>query len=169
MLHIHKQCFDRHNLLLLGKSRKKRSRPYPKSVVMWGQSEGERWTLSGGRHRQKRSASLNTSAEEIVARWLPEAPSCQGLLIFFYQMWFFEKLLVYSQLFLIRTFRWFVQILSLFSLSISFKLLDRNPISSTYAFRPTSSGVLLLPRNPQHNNGQEWACALQLFPAPCHR
>ncbi|XP_034311593.2 uncharacterized protein [Magallana gigas] len=62
---------------VLGKSRKKRSRPYPKSVVMWGQSEGEKWTLSGGRHRQKRSASLNTSAEEIVARWLPEAPSCQ--------------------------------------------------------------------------------------------
>uniref|UniRef100_K1RC33 Fibropellin-1 n=1 Tax=Magallana gigas TaxID=29159 RepID=K1RC33_MAGGI len=60
-----------------GKSRKKRSRPYPKSVVMWGQSEGEKWTLSRGRHRQKRSASLNTSTEEIVARWLPEAPLCQ--------------------------------------------------------------------------------------------
>lgn len=82
MLHIHKQCFDRHNCLLLGKSRKKRSRPYPKSVIMWGQSEGEKWTLSRGRHRQKRSASLNTSTEEIVARWLPEAPLCQGLLIF---------------------------------------------------------------------------------------
>nr|XP_019922456.2 uncharacterized protein LOC105327443 isoform X8 [Crassostrea gigas] len=60
-----------------GKSRKKRSRPYPKSVIMWGQSEGEKWTLSRGRHRQKRSASLNTSTEEIVARWLPEAPLCQ--------------------------------------------------------------------------------------------
>lgn len=69
-------------IFLLGKSRKKRSRPYPKSVIMWGQSEGEKWTLSRGRHRQKRSASLNTSTEEIVARWLPEAPLCQGLLIF---------------------------------------------------------------------------------------
>lgn len=78
MLHIYKQCFDRHKFFLLGNSRKKRSRPYPKSVVIWGQSEGERWTLSRGRHRQKRSTSLNTSVEEIVARWLPEAPLCQG-------------------------------------------------------------------------------------------
>lgn len=149
----------------------KRSRPYPNSVVRWGQSEGQKWTLSRERHRQKRSASLNTSAEEIVARWLPEAPLCQG----------------YINICLSNVILWKItgiqsivfnpdnlQTIDLFKfwacfLSISFKLLKKPHYSSTSDFRQTSSSVLLLSKIPQHNYGQEWACALQCFPAQCNR